>query len=404
MTKVIEAVDCQSFAGGFTTGAVRAGFTLVGKRELPGGFGVASCEANRHILGDKWESQVAPANEWEAKGVPLVFGNPPCSGFSLLSRADFRGAGSPVNSCMWAFADYTARCRPDVAVFESVQQAYKIGRELMQALRADVEEKTGDQYTLYHVLHNAASVGGAAVRKRYFWVIARVPFGIEPHAVDRIPTFRQTIGDLEGLGVTWDKQSYRRPPSWWVKKRKLRSATGATDGHHTYFNPLVRRALDLMEKVDWPEGGNISDVARRYYQQEGRLPESWNATAEKLIGNDFKMGFYQMHRWRYDGHCRVVTGAGTQLILHPTENRPLTNREVARIQGFPDDWRIGPLRTTSGVGMLWGKGIPVQCGEWIAGWAKQAILGDPGGYDGQEIGDRERLIDVTNDYTRATLG
>lgn len=406
MVKTLEAVDCQGFAGGFTCGVARTGFTLRGKREMPGGFGVASCEANRQILGDKWEAQVAPAAEWEPMDVPLVFGNPPCSGFSLLSRSDFRGSGSPINHCMHAFADYAARCRPEVAIFESVAQAFKQGRELMQQLRMDIEEKTGDQYELIHVLHNAASVGGAAVRKRYFFVVSRVPFGIEPHAVDRIPTFRQTIGDLEGLGLTWDKQSYRRPPSWWVKRRDLRSKTGATDGHYTYFTPLVQRALDLLTEVDWPEGSNISEVARRYYQKMGRLPSSWKSTEEKLIGNDFKMGFYQLHSWKYDGNCRVVTGAGTQLILHPTEQRPLTNREVARIQGFPDDWRIGPLRTNGGnsVGMLWGKGIPVQCGEWIAGWAKQAILGEPGGYDGNLIGERERLIDVTNDYQRARLG
>lgn len=70
----------MGFAGGFTLGVVQAGFTLVGKRELPGGFGVANCEANRHLLGDQWESQTSTPEAWEViPGTDVVFGNPPCS-------------------------------------------------------------------------------------------------------------------------------------------------------------------------------------------------------------------------------------------------------------------------------------------------------------------------------------
>lgn len=76
----MQAIDTFGFAGGFTLGMVQAGFELVGKRELPGGFGVANCEANHHLLGDKWETQVGPPESWEViDGTAVVFGNPPCS-------------------------------------------------------------------------------------------------------------------------------------------------------------------------------------------------------------------------------------------------------------------------------------------------------------------------------------
>lgn len=403
MAAQLDAIDCQGFAGGFTMGTVKAGFRLVGKREYPAGFGMASCEANRHLLGDVWQGQASDPAEWQPYAVPYVFGNPPCSGFSLLSSREFRGEDSKINSCMWAFADFVSACRPEVAVFESVQQAYKQGSNLMRALRERVETSTGERYALHHVLHNAASVGGCAIRKRYFWVVAKVPFGIEPPKVHRIPTVRQTIGDLVGLANTWEKQPYRRPASWWA--RKLRTSSGLVDGHHVRINPLIRRAQDLMERVEWPANKTISEIARQYYQTYGELPESWNATKDKMIANDFKMGFYQMHRWAWNANVRVITGGAGQLLLHPEESRTLTNREQARIQGFPDDWRIRPLKFASGdPQILWGKGIPVHCGEWISGWAREAILGSPGGYSGELIGDREYLIDVTNDYKSATLG
>lgn len=38
--------------------------------------------------------------------------------------------------------------------------------------------------------------------------------------------------------------------------------------------------------------------------------------------------------------CLTITGAATRELIHPTENRPLTIREAARIQTFPDDFEF----------------------------------------------------------------
>jgi hypothetical protein len=73
-------LDAHGFAGGFTLGAVQAGLELVGKRETAP-FGVANMEANRHLLGDRWQTQVDPDYEaWEvSQDAVAVLGNPPCS-------------------------------------------------------------------------------------------------------------------------------------------------------------------------------------------------------------------------------------------------------------------------------------------------------------------------------------
>jgi hypothetical protein len=77
---VLRAVDCMSFAGGFTLGTVQAGFELAGKCELKGAFGAPNCLANRHLLGDNWELQEGD-HIWEHPGGEVVYvhGNPPCS-------------------------------------------------------------------------------------------------------------------------------------------------------------------------------------------------------------------------------------------------------------------------------------------------------------------------------------
>lgn len=299
---------------------------------------------------------------------------------------------------MWHQADYIAKVKPLIAVFESVQQAHKIGLDLMRNLRALVEWKTGDRYDLFHVLHNNASVGGCSIRRRYFWVISRVPFGVERVHIAKLPNLAEVIGDLQGLAPTWEPQPYRRPPSWWVEP--MRSDTGLVDGHIWRETPYLKRARDLLPVAGpWAVKETISDVARRHYQLVGELPDSWKHNEAKLVGNDFKMGYNQLIRWNPDKVARVITGGGMDLVMHPYEDRPLTHREVARIMGFPDDWKVRPLRGASGIHMTWGKGISTHCGKWIATWVRESLLGNPGSLTGTPGGqDREFVINVTEDY------
>lgn len=390
-----RAVDCLGFAGGFTLGVVQAGFELVGKRELPGGFGVPNCEANRHLLGNDWRSEVSAPEDWSATTAELVFGNPPCSGFSVMTAQEHRGMDAKVNHCMHAFAGYASRVRPPIAIFESVRPAYKMGRELMQKLRADLEANTGDEYTLYHVMHNAYELGGVAIRPRYFWVASRIPFGVEfPVLPNPELHVRDAWQDLEGLGLTWQHQPYRRPATEWSDV--LRNGDTVVDGHVNRIGLGERRVYDLMEASrelgGWPPGWDMSKLARHVYQSTGKLPTSWDYKLDRLIAKNFDTGFTTTYRWHYDRPGRVIVGGALSLVLHPSEERYITHREAARIMGFPDAWRIAPLRGYTGLRETWGKGISVPCGRWIGSWARNALDGNPGTITGEPVGDREFLI------------
>lgn len=399
-----RAIDCQGFAGGFTLGVAQAGFELVGKREMRGGFGARNCEVNRRLLRGPWQTEAIEPEAWTvpAGGANLVFGNPPCSGFSVLSSPRYRGVDSKINACMWSFAEYAARVMPQVAIFESVPLAFTQGHDLMRSLRARLEQLTGARWTLHHVLHNALSIGGPAMRKRYFWVASRVPFGVERVPPARIPAFRDVVGDLATLPESWGVQSYDRPGTWYSSRQ--RSASGLVDGHVAIDNPHTRRTRSLLADMDWEPGEYAQLVTRRYYDRYGKLPDGWGHIEEKLVKTDFFQGFNTPTMWNPDGHARVITGAGMLNGVHWSASRTFTHREVARVMGFPDDWLIEPLRGSPGLFLTWGKGITVDCGRWIARWAARALDGEPGSVSGEPIGDREYLIDVTNDWKFAGCG
>lgn len=399
------AVDCQGFAGGFTLGTVQAGFKLVGKRENVGGFGVANCEANRHLLGDSWKTEATVPSEWTVPegGADLVFGNPPCSGFSVMTSKHLRGMDAKVNQCMWDFMQYAARVRPKIAIFESVSSAYRQGADLMRGLRYNLEQLTQEKWDLHHVIHDAYAVGGPAIRKRYFWVVSRIPFTAEHPELDLVPVHKDVIGDLEDMPLTWQKQPYvDGHASEYVRREKLRNdenewGYGYVDGHMTPDVPMHRRIKDLLAGVEWNQREHMEVAVRRHDQLHGKLPDSFNPdSVAKMRENDYFMGFTQPTRWAADRPSRVVTGAGPMTIVHYSEARVLTFREVARILGYPDNWLIEPLAGKPGMSLTWGKGITVQAGRWIAGEALKALRGEvskPGGVP-TDIEDDEYVHEV----------
>lgn len=391
----IDFIACQSFAGGFDLGAVQAGARLVHKVEQVGGFGLENVLANRHLLGDSWGTQACDPSEWEVLPAHAVFGNPPCSGFSRMTSAEFRGAESPVNSCMWEFARYVARVRPLVAAFESVTAAYTEGLKLMRNLREYVELLTDAQWTLHHVLHDARALGGPSTRRRYFWVISRVRFGVEHPVLPTVPLLDDVLDDLAPLRETWEAQPYLVPAAPWAAARL--NPRGVVDGHHTGGGGLDTRLRELAKWVDWQPGEKQSSALRRCHEQHGKLPPSWQPFEQRLVAKDFFRRFISADRWRGDRPARVVNGDGPLVGVHPSLPRPFTHREVARLMGFPDDWRVLPIRLSGSVlRKTWGKGITVDAGRWLTHWVQRSILGEAGELTGTPAGEREYEVSVIN--------
>jgi site-specific DNA-cytosine methylase len=402
----INYLGVQTYAGGFDVGATQAGLTLVGRLEDKGGFGLHQCEANRHVLGDRWESQATDPTEWEPINAEIIVSNPPCSAFSSMTYGTITNSvDHRINQCMWNSIRYAGKVAPQVFIMESVQGAAVRGTPLMRQLRDELERLTGHSYHLYHVLQNNAALGGASLRRRYFMVLSRIPFGVELPDFGPPPTLFDSIGDLESMDYhTWGYQSYELPQSEWVK-REVANEAGGTDGHITakWDTPGMARIIDLLEgdtenMMIWPQDKCLVVALRRYYEAHGQLPPSWHFKRrsgvwadEALIAKQMEMGFTRPKRWRYDKPAFVIIGGAMYLVIHYNQNRMLTHRECARIMGFPDSWVIEPLQGLRGLEEGWGKGTSTHPARWIANWAKQAVLGQAGSFSGIPVTEHHRL-------------
>jgi site-specific DNA-cytosine methylase len=375
---------------------------MVHKVENVGGFGIPNVEAQRHLLGYDWQSQACAPNEWEARNVPILIGNPPCSGFSVASNVDFRGANSPINHCMWDFVDYASRVMPEVAIFESVVPAYSRpdGRKLMQDLRQYLEQISGVSWDLTHVKHDAYAVGGVCTRRRYFWVAHRVPFRVDPTPVTDHPRWIDAIWDLQSMDSNkWEFQPYgEQSPTDWVMTRGIRAFNG-TDGmwSPSLDNRKGSRMTVLLEQEEWAPGETYEIVLKRRTERMGGHP-GFPWTDEELAKhyrNSWNSGYFPTCRWKWDKPGHVIYGGAIGNVLHPWLPRLITHREVARAMGFPDTWKIEPLANDRGLKDYWGKGITVQAGEWIGKFLRLAVEGDVTALpEGKLVGDREWLYEV----------
>lgn len=452
----VDAIDCQGLGGGMTLGFVQAGAHIVGKMEQTGSdVFMHVVDANRALIGDDWEGTFG-SDHWLPRKVPLVFGNPPCSGFSMMSvraggrggtRGDYRGPQASINSCMWDLVSYAAQCRAEVVVMESVPSAGSdtgkaAGRGLMRALRDHMETLTGHQYYLTHVFHNGLRLGGSSERRRYFMVLSRAPFSVSVPAVERMPTLGEVIGDLPHDEDPAANVYYAQDASWWATSR--RNATGRVAGNATWFDLFESdhggRLYDVIRTGEWRQGEHLGEVVQRFYERTNGWPGThWGDKAQQTIlrrplekGADYDAvqsgamtaedycakwgvadfppsrpepwqgGAYMPKRWRAYHHAHVMAGNALNDIVHPTQNRTFTYREAARVMGFPDNWDVTPYYTKPDGSsnrngcIVFGKGVLVDSGRWIGEAALTHLGGGTLEDSGESVGEREFLVDHKN--------
>ena len=255
------------------------------------------------------------------KGPTIVFGGPPCQGFSY-SNLRTRSAENPENWLVTEFLRVVRVWKPDWVVFENVRGIVNTAGGIFVDYVVDQLVKLG--YTTIHGLLNAMDFGVPQDRTRFFLVGCRC--GIAPKLPGRTrrrtPTTADAISDLprldNGASESWLPYGDSSPSFY---TRRLRNGTDNSPNHLVTRNSqlVVRRYSHI------PPGGNWENIP-------GRLMHNY---ADRTRCHT---GIY--HRLRPDEPSVVIGNYRKNMLIHPTQNRGLSVREAARIQSFPDDYEF----------------------------------------------------------------
>lgn len=247
-------------------------------------------------------------------GVDGVIGGPPCQAFSEIGR---RYPDDPRRSLLGEFFRVVMDIRPAFFVMENVPG-------LMSANNRPVLDKAiamlGGVWDIVGPVILDASDFGAPTRRRRVFV-----FGFDrtkmqvPAFADLVTTAAEPVcvrDAIEDLGHT--QPCGDEPGVWWYLREsgishyaaRMRSPSGRFSGHQ-----LTRHKPDTVKRFSTvPQGGTDPVGKHKRLSWDGLCP-----TLRAGTGSD--RGSYQAVR-----------------PLHPVENRVITPREAARLQGFPDDF------------------------------------------------------------------
>lgn len=319
MTRVRPSfVELFCGAGGLSLGLRHAGWRpvlaidhwsdAINTYELNFGDGKALCDDIASLTESRLGRLLSKSPEW-------VVGGPPCQGFSTVGK---RERDDPRNQLVRQFAQVVQVLQPRRFLVENV-----IGLRDMLFVDHVCRLFFRMGYQVTPVVVTAADYGVPQLRRRILFVGDREGGTFRKPDPHRQPSeyvsVWDAIGDLPALEPGEKTEAYDRAPSTDYQKQ-MRRDSKILQGHEASHHPTyLVRAISFI-----PDGGNRSHIPPRYQPRSG-----YHNSYSRLHSVSPAVAVTQ----------NMGKPSGTRCI-HPFQDRGLTAREGARLQGFPDTFHF----------------------------------------------------------------
>lgn len=317
------AIDLFAGAGGLSLGLLAAGFDVVGAVELDP-LAAETYRAN-HVDAFLWEcdvrdiygSDMLATLGLRAGELDLLAACPPCQGFSSVRTLNGgREIDDARNDLIKEVSRLVRELEPRAVMMENVPALLSDERrdgfvDDLQALGYDTKDTVLD----------VRDYGVPQRRPRY--VLLAIQGGktrFAPRA-RRVRSVREAIGDLPAAGSSGDPL-------------------------HDHGE---KRRMDIVERIALTplDGGSRTD-----------LPDKWQLDCHRRCE-----GFFDIYgRMAWDDVAPTITGGCVNpskgRFLHPVENRSITLREAAVLQGFPSCYQFSMKRGKHAAAAMVGNALP----------------------------------------------
>lgn len=331
MAKKFNVLDLFSGAGGFSLGFkqekifdIKLSIDLDEKlsetyiKNFP-----ETVHVSRDILNFS-ESEIKRLND--EYSFDVIIGGPPCQGFSLAGNIGRSEASDERNSLFEGYYEFVKIIRPKIFIMENVARlaTHNKGKTLDTII--SLFKKEG--YKVDYRILNAKDYGVAQNRRRIF-IVGYLQGKFEfPEKRKDILTIKDVIGDLP----------------------ELDNGEGSVIPNHI----SMKHSEQMLKKMSYiKDGGDRFDIPEEYRPKSGDI--------RKYI------------RYNSEEPSVCVTG-DMRKIFHYNQNRALTNRELARIQSFPDDFVF--FGKSIAVQQQIGNAVPPKVSNSIAKKVKEFLLNE----------------------------
>lgn len=326
----MKLVSLFSGAGGLDLGFKKAGFDIVFANEYDKAIW-ETYEKNHNIILNKKDIR-----DIEIEEIPYcdgIIGGPPCQSWS--EAGNLKGIEDKRGQLFFEYIRILKAKQPEFFVAENVSGM--MAKRHTDAVEGIVTLFEDAGYDVFIFLVNASDYGVAQDRKRVFYIGFRKDLGIKDFNLPPKSEKRLTLKD-----AIWDLQETAMP----AKDKNTTNADRCIRFNHEYFVGTYSPIYMSRNRVrGWDEPSFTIQASGRQAPQHPQAPKMKQVEKDKQIFIKGKESLY----------------------------RRLSVREVARIQGFPDDFRFYYKNLNDGYKMI-GNAVPVNLAYVIAREIKSALM------------------------------
>lgn len=334
---MFDSISLFSGAMGLDLGLEKAGISLKVCQDFAPDCYATMIQNNRNALGGdirNIDSGTILEKAQLKRAEPfLICGGPPCQPFSTAGKR--QGINDPRGSLFMDFIRMVDEIRPRFFVFENVKG--------LTSIPVDKDGLPGG--VLEIILSEFHRIGYRTVHA----VLDAVHYGVPQFRERLIILGSRDYEDIFLPAPTHFQRHQMEDMRWNI----LRDAIVDLEENPGACAKFSEERLRFLKMV--PEGGNWKDIPLEF--QPEAMGGAWKSGGGKV-------GFYR--RLSYSQPSPTVVTSPVQkatMMCHPTQDRPLSVKEYARIQQFPDDWKI--VGTTTNQYKQIGNAVPVGLAEAV---------------------------------------
>lgn len=324
-----KVIDLFCGCGGLALGFREAGFESVYAADID----KASVNTYKKNFGhDVFLGDIADLTEIPVKA-DVMIGGPPCQGFSPLGKFSPRKEHAAMNRLWRQYLRILDQVQPKVFVIENVPEFLKSVE--FESLKMEMKER---EYKITSGVLKAVDFGVPQQRKRGFTIGMKTADPRLPVPTGEKRTVRDAIGDLPLIpdGKNW--HIGRSPRAESLERYRCIPPGGSR------FD-LMRKRPDITPQCWLNKPTGSTDVF-------GRM--EWDKPSLTI-----RTEFYKPEKGKY---------------LHPEADRPITHREAARLQTFPDDFEF--LGSKIETARMIGNAVPPKLAYHVAKAVLESLTGE----------------------------
>ena len=344
------AVDLFAGAGGMTLGFEQAGFDVLASVEIDPihcathefnfPFWTVLCQPMEETTAEQIRANSAIGD----REIDLVFGGPPCQGFSLIGK---RCIEDPRNSLVFHYIRLVLELQPKFFIMENVKGM--TAGEHKQIIGEIINKFTSNGYKIreqYQVL-NAANFGVPQNRQRLFLIGCRQDLELPnyPEATTQ-PAKPKKSGLAQELKVspTVSEALQDLPEIEKYDELYERDWVIADFGKPSDYGRLMRGLSAANHDYSYPRQYD-SRILTSSLRTKHSL-ETMSRFADTPVGKTEKISrFHKLHPQGISNTLRAGTASNRGAFtsprpIHPSIPRCITVREAARLHSYPDWFRF----------------------------------------------------------------